>query len=924
MSIFSKIFGDPNQKEITKMQPAIDQVNQLEKKFEQFSDTQFKEQTQKWQSEIKKIKTAEEEKQYLEKILPQAFAIVREASKRTLKERHFDVQIMGAIALHQGKVIEMRTGEGKTLSATMPAYLNALTGKGVHIVTVNDYLARRDTEWMGRIFYLLGLNTACIQHDIAMKYDPNAAQKQAEENQKIDQAEMGDQQNSMLVRCERKQAYLADITYGTNSEFGFDYLRDNMARDLNSIVQKKLNYAIVDEVDSILIDEARTPLIISAPDAESTNKYYEFAKVVQKLEENNDYNIDEKLKASTLTENGIKKLEKILNVQNIYEERGIQTVHHLEQALRAMTLFKRDRDYLVKDGQVVIVDEFTGRLMPGRRYSEGLHQAIEAKESVEVQRESRTLATISLQNYFRLYSKLAGMTGTAATEAEEFKKIYNLEVIIIPTNKPMIRKDANDVIYKTEKAKFQAVVQDIIKLHKKGQPVLVGTISVAKSELLSSFLKKENTPHEVLNAKNHEREAKIIAKAGQKSAITIATNMAGRGTDIKLGKDVVNFGGLHVVGTERHESRRIDNQLRGRGGRQGDPGSSQFYISLEDDLMRIFASDRVKMIMNKLGLPDDQPIGHSLISRSIESAQKKVEGNNFDIRKHLVEYDDVLNKQREIIYQKRRKTLGSSLPTESATKPNLAKKMNGTIKTMIENEIEDVVIQHTMGDRERDWNIQEVSETMNSIIDMPKDSQTMMEDLRKKAGEKGNGSYARTAIIEYLMKLIKAEYKSKKATLGKEMLANLERFIILRVMDNLWMEYLSTMEYLRESVRLRAYGQKDPLVEYKREGFEMFQNLLKRIQSETVHTFFKIQIEAQPNNAILNTNNINETQGIAQKPNLPEQTTLGGRHQEQLSYTSSQNTTQKQSPAINAQKAGRNNPCPCGSGKKYKKCCLER
>jgi len=869
MSFLSKIFGDPNNKEIEKLSDQIQRINQLERELESYDQAKLRQQTTALKNKLKDSGTSK--KTVMLEILSLAFAMVREASKRALGQRHFDVQLIGGLTLHQGKIAEMKTGEGKTLAATLPAFLNALTGEGVHIVTINDYLARRDAEWMGRIYNYLGLTVGCLQHESAFKFssfsDSNLNRT------KIEQTEMGDQTGSELAPCSRREAYGCDITYGTNNEFGFDYLRDNMVPRIDLKVQRGHFFAIVDEVDSILIDEARTPLIISAPDTESTDKYYQFAKLINQLTENEDFNIDEKLKTSTLTEAGIAKLEKILGLKNIYEEAGLETVHHLEQALRAKTLFKLDRDYVVKSEQVIIVDEFTGRLMPGRRFSEGLHQALEAKEGVEVQRESKTLATITLQNYFRMYKKLAGMTGTAATEAEEFSKIYNLDVITVPTNKPMIRRDLNDVIFKTGTGKFKAAVREIKKRYQTGQPILVGTISVEKSELLSEFLRREGVKHEVLNAKNHEREAKIIAQAGQRAAVTIATNMAGRGTDIVLGEGVAKIGGLHVLGTERHEARRIDNQLRGRSGRQGDQGSSQFFVSLEDDLMRIFGSGRTKAIMDRLGLPDDQPIEHKIISRSLEAAQKKVEGNNFDIRKHLVEYDDVLNKHREIIYQKRDKVL-----TGDSRKQ---------LMTMFAKEFEELMVEHTMGDKENNWNIKEIIETTKAM-GLVADEANLKDKLEKIAATaKGQitSVQARTQAVKYLMSEVVLVYKKRLSEYGQAVLDSLVKAILLRSIDLQWMQHLNTMEFLRQSVRMQAYAQKDPLVEYKKQSFDSFQSLLRSIEREVVNTIFKVQV------------------AVGNQP-LPNQ----------AGNSAGNNQIKKRI------KTGRNEPCPCGSDKKYKKC----
>ncbi len=814
MSIITKIFGDANEKYLKKVQPIIEKINSFEPEWEKFSDEKLKEKTLEFKEKLKKEET-------LDDILPEAFALVREAAKRTLKQRPFDVQLIGGIVLHQGKVAEMKTGEGKTLTATLPLYLNALLDKGCHLVTVNDYLARRDAIWMGQIYHILGLSVGCLNHQQSFLYDPDY-KKPVQEKEKM-RDELGGFYviEDFLRPCSRKEAYAADITYGTNNEFGFDYLRDNMVYDLSQQVQRDFNYGIVDEVDSILIDEARTPLIISAPDMESSKWYQEFSKIIPKLNFKDDYEIDEKMKVATLTENGINKIEKILGLENIYEKKGIRYLHHLEQSLRAETLFKKDKDYVIKEGQVVIVDEFTGRLMPGRRWSSGLHQAIEAKEGVRVQPESLTLASITFQNYFRLYKKLAGMTGTAITSAEEFDKVYGLEVICIPTNKPMIRQSLPDVVFKTEKGKFTAIVKEIKERHEKGQPVLVGTTSIEKNEYLGKLLEREGISHQILNAKHHEKEGEIIAQAGKVEAITIATNMAGRGVDIVLGgnpldlekaQKVVEFGGLHVIGTERHEARRIDNQLRGRAGRQGDPGSSQFFLSLEDDLMRIFGGERIKNLMEILKLPEDQPIEAKLISKAIEEAQSKIEGLNFDLRKHILEYDDVMNKHREVIYKKRREIL---------------KIENGSA----------------------DWRTQ-----IEDWLKNKKEKETLQEKI-KELGENFN---------------------------------SVAQFIGLRTLDALWLEHLENMEHLRDSVKLRAYGQRDPLVEYKSESRKMFQGLLDQMESTIAQTILQVSLTKEP------------------KVSVPQPA--------------------GQSPRSGV-KTGRNDPCPCGkkdsvTGKpiKYKRC----
>ena len=809
MSILTKIFGDANEQYLKKIQPLVEKINSLEPEFESFSNEKLKEKTAELKERIGKAEA-------LSDILPESFALVRETAKRTLGQRHFDVQLIGGVVLHEGKIAEMKTGEGKTLVATLSVYLNALEGKGVHVITVNDYLARRDMVWMGQIYHALGLSVGCLNHDQTFLYDPDY-KKPEEDKEKIRDA-LGSFKivEDFLRPCSRKEAYSADITYGTNNEFGFDYLRDNMAYSPEEQAQRGFNYAIVDEIDSILIDEARTPLIISAPDAESSEMYSEFSRITPRLKEKEDYEIDEKLRAVTLTEEGVEKVEKILGVENVYQEKGIKYLHHLEQALRAEFLFKLDKDYVVKDGQVIIVDEFTGRLLPGRRYSGGLHQAIEAKEKVRVQPESVTLASVTFQNYFRLYKKLAGMTGTAATSAEEFDKVFGLEVVMVPTNKPLARNNFPDRVYKNEGGKIKAIVAEIKEKNQKGQPVLVGTRSVEKNEYLGKILDREGISHEILNAKNHQREGEIIAQAGRKSAVTIATNMAGRGVDIILGgnppnpeesKKVIELGGLHILGTERHEARRIDDQLRGRAGRQGDPGSSQFFVSLEDELLRIFGSDRIKSLMDVLKIPEDQPIEAGMVSSAIAEAQSKVEGFNFDSRHHLLEYDDVMNKHRETIYKKRRE-----------------------------------------------------------IIDLsPKDLRERTISIFQKAGSS------------------KEEYEKKEKELGEENMRQFEKIVSLRTLDMLWMSHLEEMEYLRDSVRLRAYGQRDPLVEYKTEGHRIFQRMLQDIELATVQTILKASLQS----------------GASQKP-------------------APQVIPPKSGPAT--QKIGRNDPCPCGSGKKYKKC----
>lgn len=869
MAIFGKLFGDSNERVVSKVQKTVDNINVLESEFEKKSQDDLKALTADWKKQLVAPGGTEgdfaKQKEILENILPQAFASVREAAKRTIGQRHYDVQLIGGIVLHRGNIAEMRTGEGKTLVATLPLYLNALTGRGVHLITVNDYLSRWQASWMGQIYHYLGLSVASIQHDAAFLYDPTYAPEE-EEVKQVEASVQGLVLDVKHMRpITRRQAYHADITYGTNNEYGFDYLRDNMVWEKHQMVQRELHFAIVDEVDSILIDEARTPLIISAPDTDPTDKYYEFAKFVERLEENTDYNVDEKHRAATITESGIAKLEKMLGIANIYDKDGINTVHHIEQAVRAKSLFKKDVHYVVKGGEIIIVDEFTGRMMYGRRFSGGLHQAIEAKENVSVQQESKTLATITFQNYFRIYKKLAGMTGTAETEAEEFHKIYNLEVVVIPTHKPMVRADLPDQVYKSVKGKFNAVIKSVKEKHEKGQPVLIGTISIEKNELLSNMLKQAGVPHEVLNAKNHEKEAHIIAQAGRLGAVTLATNIAGRGVDILLGgnppepgeqKKVIDAGGLTVIGTERHESRRIDNQLRGRSGRQGDPGESQFYLSLEDDLMRLFGGDRVKKLMETMGMPEDQAIEHGLVSKSIESAQRRIEGLNFDMRKHVLEYDDVMNKHRTIIYNKRRELLDGS------------GELSDKILELIEKEITEVVNFHFTQEQ---VDIKEIYQVAASM--MPLKQEDVVEEKNPEQ------------LIAHLVSVAEREYKLKHDKLGHDLTHQLEKLVYLRSIDMLWQEHLDTMEHLRDSVRLRAYGQRDPLLEFKDESYKMFQQLLDQIDKQVVYTIFKVDVVQQPSSRITD-------------------------HRSQINV-------------------GRNDPCPCGAinpktGRvyKYKHCGL--
>ncbi|MBP9551753.1 preprotein translocase subunit SecA [Veillonella sp.] len=776
-----RLLGNNSAREIKKMRTIIDHINSIESDYIKLSDTNLVAKTDEFKRRLAKGET-------LDDILPEAFAVVREASKRVLGMRHFDVQIIGGITLHRGNIAEMRTGEGKTLVGTLPVYLNALTGKGVHVVTVNDYLATRDSEWMGKLYKFLGLSVGLIVANL----DYN----------------------------QRKMAYSCDITYGTNNEFGFDYLRDNMVSEAAHMVQRPLNYAIVDEVDSILIDEARTPLIISGPGERSTDNYYKLAKIVPHLNAEEDYVIDEKQKTIAPTDSGIAKVEKMLGVENLYDAENIELNHLLGASLRAHTMMHRDTDYVVKDGEVVIVDEFTGRLMFGRRYSDGLHQAIEAKEGLKVERESQTLASITFQNYFRMYEKLAGMTGTAKTEEKEFNDIYGLEVYEIPPNKPLARVDMPDLIFKTKAAKYRAVVRDAVERHKKGQPLLIGTTSITQSEELSDMLKRSGVPHSVLNAKHHEQEAEIVAQAGQMGMVTIATNMAGRGTDIQLGEGVPEIGGLAILGTERHESRRIDNQLRGRAGRQGDPGSSQFFLSLEDDLMRIFGADNISGIMDKLGMEEDEPIEHSLITRSIEKAQKKVEDHNYNIRKYILEYDDVMNQQREVLYEQRRRILGNESLRE-------------TIETMIDKIV--VESMDTYADEKlypEEWDYEGLYTHLSQYF-LTKEILSP-EDMEE---------YSRQDLEEKLLDLAHSEYKERENLLGDVLMTQLEKAIMLRVVDRKWMEHLDNMDMLREGIGLRAYGQKNPLVEYKFEAYEMFQNMIESIQEETIMALYRIRAE---------------------------------------------------------------------------------
>ncbi len=898
MSLMTKIFGDPNAREIVKIKPIIQQINVLELAIQTLSDDGLKSKTREFQKRLAKDES-------LNNILPEAFAVVREMSKRKLKQRQYDVQLIGGVALHRGMIAEMRTGEGKTLTAVAPVYLNALSGKGVHIVTVNDYLARRDTVWMGQIYHALGLTVGCIQHEGGFIYDPEFKAEPAHDDNR-DETGSFKVDMDYLRPISRREAYLADITYGTNNEFGFDYLRDNMVTREEEMVQRELNYAIIDEVDSILIDEARTPLIISAPAEEAAELYYRFADLVTRLDSVADYNVDEKLRAVTLTEAGIAKVEKLLGVDNLYVAGGMQLIHHLEQALRADVLFKLDRDYVVKDGEVIIVDEFTGRLMHGRRYSEGLHQAIEAKERVNIQRESRTMATITFQNLFRLYNKLAGMTGTAITEAEEFHKIYKLEVLTIPTNKTSQRDDAPDRVYKTQLGKYQAVVKEIKEKNEKGQPVLLGTVSIEKNELLAELLKQAGVPFNLLNAKNHEREGEIIAQAGRKGAVTVATNMAGRGVDIILGgnppdpkeaEEVKALGGLHVLGTERHEARRIDNQLRGRSGRQGDPGSTQFYVSMEDDLMRIFGTEKMKKRMDMLGLPDDQAIESKMLSRAIESAQRKVEGHNFDIRKHLLEYDDVLNKHRTAIYIRRRNILKSAnQPTEEGERP-----LKIQVLQAVEHEIEQSVLFHTPEEMPEAWNVEEIERAASALLPSFVDVKGRLKMIETEHQGRADMAVKRNAIIEGLMDLAKKAYVEIEEKVGKTVqMAEIEKAILLQSIDMFWVDHLDAIDYLRRGIGLQGYGQRDPLVEYKKEAYRMWSELLVTIDKYVANTIFKIQIAQETAEQELQTH----MRGKNLKLAGPAKEGDGGGAEASDVF----------------KKVGRNDPCSCGSGKKYKKC----
>jgi len=905
LKLFAKLL-DSNEKEIGKLRKLVEHTSSLEGENRKLKEADFVKKTAQFKTRLTSGETPDD-------IMPEAFALAREAARRTIGERHYDVQIMAAITLHKGKIAEQKTGEGKTLSAAPALYLNALTGRGAHLVTVNDYLARRDAGWMGPIYHLLGVSVAAMINDKSFLYDPG-----------YEDSEAVDWRLKHLRPISRKEAYQADITYGINSEYGFDYLRDNMVSDISQVVQRGWHYAVVDEVDSVLVDEARTPHIISAPDAEATHKYYDYAKLVEKLSSSTDFVIDEKLHTAHLTDHGTLKVEKMLGLGNIYEN-DYSIVHHIEAALKAKTLFHKEKEYIVKDGQVIIVDEFTGRLLQGRRFSEGIHQAIEAKEGVPIQQESKTLATVSLQNYFRMYEKLTGMTGTAATEAEEFKKIYNLDVVTIPTNKPMIRIDHPDSVYKTTRAKYAAVVADIIEHYKRGQPVLVGTTSIDKNEIISEFLRRKGIPHQVLNAKNHLKEAMIITEAGMKAAVTVATNMAGRGVDIILGgskkeqwevsdknswereqkewqkqhDEEVSFGGLHVIGTERHESRRIDNQLRGRSGRQGDPGSSRFFVSLDDDIMRLFGGDQVAKLMTVFKLPEDVPLEHPMVSKAIEQAQVKVEGFHFDSRKHLVDYDDVLNRQREIVYRRRRKIIeGADL------KESLLEKIAAETSTL--------VLMYAGGENGQVDREKIVTEFATIIPFDPASQQQLTKQLA--------GFQTADEIIGFLAKLTRDTYEGREKQVSADIMRQVERWVSLTVIDTLWMQHLDAIDDLREGIGLRGYGQRDPLVEYKNEAFTMFERLIATIDGDIVHRIFKVQVQLTPQ----------QMQGVPRSPQAPQpQQAQGGAPQPVMpsSVTPSPRTLQTNAqgqvrnvPVQAKRKIGRNDPCWCGSGKKWKKC----
>lgn len=910
MKFFVKLLGDPNKKIIQKLEPIIKKINSLEPEFEKLKLEELKFKTSELKERLKKGLT-------LDDILPEAFALVREASKRTIGQRHYDVQLIGGIALHQGKIAEMKTGEGKTLVATLPLYLNALSGKGCHLVTVNDYLAQRDTAWMGQIYNALGLTVGCIMQESSYIYDPTHKAELQDEEKGEGSFKVF---HEHLRPISRKEAYLCDITYGTNNEYGFDYLKDNLVYSLGEMAQRDLNFAIVDEIDSILIDEARTPLIISQPDFEATKRYAEFARYIDNLSENDDYTIDYKMHAVSITEKGIEKLTNLLK-RDPYKEGDVAILHHITQALRAKALYKNDKDYVVRDGEVVIVDEFTGRLLHGRRFSEGLHQAIEAKENVEVKAESKTLATITFQNYFRVYKKLAGMTGTAETSAEEFFKVYNLDVLVIPTNKVMIRFANTDKIYKTEAEKFNAIVKEIIERNKKGQPVLIGTRSIQKNEELSRFLRRANISHNILNAKNHEKEGEVIAQAGRFAQVTVATNMAGRGVDIILGgnppdemerEKVIKAGGLFILGTERHEARRIDNQLRGRSGRQGDPGESLFIVSLEDEILRVLGGDRLKQVMERFRMPENEPIQHKFISALIEKAQVKIENLNFDLRKHILEYDDVLNIQRNTIYRLRRNILEDYDIFKKEKKFALKNRFFGYIEGYLENLTKMLLPLNDM----RSWDIEKLSQELKMILGLDYTKEKLAGFLKSNS----NPEESKKQIKAYLLDLFKQELEKKEKDVGVEALNEILRFFILQNIDFYWQEHLTVLQDLREAVRLRAYGQRDPLVEYKTEARHQFSILLKQIQVQAIQVLFKVQTRPKEEEP-LNKNIILKKEEV----NFPSQNFEEASEQKEggaQTFSTRKNIYYQYKKEENpfGKKVGRNNPCPCGSGKKYKKC----
>lgn len=928
LGFINKIF-DSNKKEIASFQPVVAKINALEEDFKKLKDKDFPKKTQEFKDRI-----ADGEK--VMDLLPEAFALAREAARRSLGLRHFDEQLMGAMTLAQGKIAEQKTGEGKTLTAVPALYLHSLTGKGSHLVTVNDYLARRDAGWMGPVFHLLGVSVASMINNQSFLYDSEHTAQ-----------DVHDARLLHLKPISRKEAYAADVVYGINSEFGFDYLRDNMAQSMEEVVQRGYYFAIVDEVDSVLIDEARTPHIISAPDESPSQKYYEYAEVVNKLSPDTDYKIDEKFRTAHLTDHGIGKIEKLYGIKDIYEK-DFDTVYHLEAALKARALFHREKDYIVKDNQVILVDEFTGRLLEGRRLSEGIHQAIEAKEGVAIQRESKTLATVSLQNYFRMYERLAGMTGTAVTEAEEFRKIYKLDVVVIPTHRTVSREDYADAVYKTQRAKISAVVAAIEEAHKKGQPVLVGTTSIDKNQVISEFLKRKKIPHELLNAKNHMREAEIIADAGKKGAVTVATNMAGRGVDIVLGgeppkredgttdydsaaykkwekdnKEVKENGGLYVIGTERHESRRIDNQLRGRSGRQGDPGASRFFVALDDDIMRLFGGDRIAGIMTRFNMPEDVPLEHPLVSRSIENAQVKVEGFNFDTRKHLVQYDDVLNKQREIVYRLRRSILESSASDDDVTgKEEIQKRLHDAVNTIV-----DTAFANADGEAPNAGIVQEIT----TIIPFDEESQ-------KQLIKQLENHHAAEDKKDFIIKIMDDLYGKREEQIGGPVMRQIERFVMLSVVDNLWMAHLDTIDNLRQGIGLRGYAQRDPLVEYKNEAYRMFEQLMYSIDDEIVHRIYKVQIQPSGTNPphgspghVHSTETHTHSDGsVHSGPPHPEQPVQAAAPAVPLANSLKKkmvtNTPESEvsetapQPVKAVAKLSRNDPCWCGSGKKWKKC----